>query len=171
MKAFKTLSTTILFLFAVMTMAAQSKVAHINSQGLISEMPEVKEAQAQLEKLQKTYATEIDASMKEYQTKLQTYSADAQNQTEVTNQARQKELAGMEQNIQQYQQTAQQDIQKKEIIDTNQIAALIDKAKAAIQKIAKEQGFDYVIDATEGGSLILANGKDLMEEVKKELGF
>ena len=48
---------------------------------------------------------------------------------------------------------------------------LIDKAKAAIQKIAKEQGFDYVIDATDGGSLILANGKDLMAEVKVELGF
>ena len=74
-------------------MSAQSKVAHINSQALISEMPEVKEAQAQLEKLQKTYATEIEASMKEYQTKLQTYGADAQNQTEVTNQARAKELA------------------------------------------------------------------------------
>ena len=49
--------------------------------------------------------------MKEYQTKLQTYSADTQNQTEVTNQARAKELQGMEQNIQQYQQTAAQDIQ------------------------------------------------------------
>jgi len=114
MKIFKTLSTTILFLFALTTMTAQSKIAHIDSQTLISQMPEVKEAQAQLEKLQKTYATEIDASMKEYQTKLQTYSADAQNQTEVTNQARQKELAGMEQNIQQYQQTASQDVQKKQ---------------------------------------------------------
>jgi outer membrane protein len=168
MKIFKTLSTTILFLFALTTMTAQSKVAHIDSQTLISQMPEVKEAQAQLEKLQKTYATEIDASMKEYQTKLQTYSADAQNQTEVTNQARQKELAGMEQNIQQYQQTASQDVQKKQ---ADLLKPLIDKAKEAIQKIAKEQGFDYVIDATQGGSLILANGKDLMEEVKKELGF
>jgi|TARA_B110000914_G_scaffold190231_1_gene176066 outer membrane protein len=168
MKTFKKLSTIILFLFAVMTMAAQSKVAHIDSQALISEMPEVKEAQAQLEKLQKTYATEIDASMKEYQTKLQTYSADAQNQTEVTNQARQKELQGMEQNIQQYQQTASQDVQKKQ---ADLLKPLIDKAKAAIQKIAKEQGFDYVIDATQGGSLILANGKDLIEEVKVELGF
>ncbi len=74
----------------------------------------------------------------------------------------------MEQNIQQYQQTAQQDIQKKQAA---LLKPLIDKARAAIQKIAKEQGFDYVIDATEGGSLILANGKDLMEEVKKELGF
>ena len=162
MKIFKTLSTTILFLFALTTMTAQSKIAHIDSQTLISQMPEVKEAQAQLEKLQKTYATEIDASMKEYQTKLQTYSADAQNQTEVTNQARQKELAGMEQNIQQYQQTASQDVQKKQ---ADLLKPLIDKAKEAIQKIAN------VIDATQGGSLILANGKDLMEEVKKELGF
>ncbi|MDC6480745.1 OmpH family outer membrane protein, partial [Flavobacteriaceae bacterium] len=125
-------------------------------------------AQAQLEKLQKTYATEIDASMKEYQTKLQTYSADAQNQTDVTNQARQKELAGMEQNIQQYQQTASQDIQKKQ---ADLLKPLIEKARAAIQKVARAQGYDYVIDGTQGGSLILSDGKDLIEDVKKELGF
>jgi outer membrane protein len=121
-----------------------------------------------LKNFKKTYSTEIDASMKEYQTKLQTYSADAQNQTEVTNQARQKELAGMEQNIQQYQQTASQDIQKKQ---ADLLRPLIEKARAAIQKVARAQGFDYVIDGTQGGSLILADGKDLMEDVKKELGF
>ena len=147
---------------------SQSKVAHIDSQSLISQMPEVKEAQAQIEKLQKTYQTEIEASMKEYQTKLQTYSADAQNQTEVTNQARQKELQGMEQNIQQYQQTAAQDIQQKQ---QDLLRPLIEKARAAIQKVAKAQGFDYVIDATPGGALILFDGKDLMAEVKTELGF
>ena len=168
MKTFKKLTITFLFLFATLTISAQSKIAHINSQALISEMPEVKEAQAQLEKLQKTYATEIDASMKEYQTKLQTYSADAQNQTQVTNDARQKELAGMEQNIQQYQQTAAQDIQQKQ---ADLLRPLIEKARAAIQKVAREQGFDYVIDATPGGALILSDGKDLLADVKKELGF
>ena len=168
MKIFKKLTAAFLLMFVSFAVTAQSKVAHIDSQALISEMPEVKEAQAQLEKLQKTYSTEIDASMKEYQTKLQTYSADAQNQTEVTNQARQKELAGMEQNIQQYQQTASQDIQKKQ---ADLLRPLIEKARAAIQKVARAQGFDYVIDGTQGGSLILADGKDLMEDVKKELGF
>ena len=69
--------------------------------------------------------------MKEYQTKLQTYSADAQNQTEVTNQARQKELQGMEQNIQQYQQTASQDIQQKQ---ADLLRPLIEKARAAFKK-------------------------------------
>ena len=166
MKIFRKLTAAFLLLFVTMTATAQSKIAHIDSQTLISEMPEVKEAQAQLEKLQKTYATEIDASMKEYQTKLQTYSADAQNQTQVTNDARQKELAGMEQNIQQYQQTASQDIQKKQ---ADLLRPLIEKARAAIQKVARAQGFEYVIDGTQGGSLILSDGKDLMEDVKKEL--
>ena len=168
MKTFKKLTAVLLLLFVTISVTAQSKIAHIDSQSLISEMPEVKEAQAQLEKLQKTYATEIDASMKEYQTKLQTYSADAQNQTDVTNQARQKELAGMEQNIQQYQQTASQDIQKKQ---ADLLKPLIEKAIAAIQKVARAQGYDYVIDGTQGGSLILSDGKDLIEDVKKELGF
>ena len=168
MKIFRKLTAAFLLLFVTMTATAQRKIAHIDSQTLISEMPEVKEAQAQLEKLQKTYATEIDASMKEYQTKLQTYSADAQNQTQVTNDARQKELAGMEQNIQQYQQTASQDIQKKQ---ADLLRPLIEKARAAIQKVARAQGFEYVIDGTQGGSLILSDGKDLMEDVKKELGF
>ena len=162
-------SLTFVFFLSVCSLGfTQSKVAHIDSQSLISQMPEVKEAQAQIEKLQKTYQTEIEASMKEYQTKLQTYSADAQNQTEVTNQARQKELQGMEQNIQQYQQTAAQDIQQKQ---QDLLRPLIDKARTAIQKVAKAQGFDYVIDATPGGALILFEGKDLMAEVKTELGF
>ena len=162
-------SLTFVFFLSVCSFGfTQSKVAHIDSQSLISQMPEVKEAQAQIEKLQKTYQTEIEASMKEYQTKLQTYSADAQNQTEVTNQARQKELQGMEQNIQQYQQTAAQDIQQKQ---ADLLRPLIEKAKEAIQKVAREQGFDYVIDATPGGAVILSDGKDLMADVKKELGF
>ena len=167
MNYIKLLASVVFIAFSTISYT-QSKVAHIDSQSLISQMPEVKEAQAQIEKLQKTYQTEIEASMKEYQTKLQPYSADAQNQTEVTNQARQKELQGMEQNIQQYQQTAAQDIQQKQ---QDLLRPLIEKARAAIQKVAKAQGFDYVIDATPGGALILFEGKDLMAEVKTELGF
>jgi outer membrane protein len=48
---------------------------------------------------------------------------------------------------------------------------ITDKAKAAIQKVARAQGFEYVLDSTVGGGVILADGKDLMADVKKELGF
>ncbi|MGB6150357.1 MAG: OmpH family outer membrane protein, partial [Pricia sp.] len=32
-------------------------------------------------------------------------------------------------------------------------------------------GYDYVIDAQAGGGLIVANGKDLLADVKKEFGI
>ena len=70
--------------------------------------------------------------MKEYQTKLQTYSADAQNQTEVTNQARQKELArnGTKHSTIPYK-LLQQDIQKKQ---ADLLKPLIDKGKSSNSK-------------------------------------
>ena len=50
-------------------------------------------------------------------------------------------------------------------------APISEKAKAAIEKVAAAQGFDYVIDAQAGGGLIVAKGKDLLPDVKKQLGF
>ena len=41
----------------------------------------------------------------------------------------------------------------------------------AIKKVAKEKGFNYVIDATLGSGLLVADGTDLLADVKKSLGF
>ena len=147
---------------------AQAKVAHIEFQKLISEMPEVVSAQKELKKLEESYTSEMENTYKEFQTKAQTYAADAANQTEITNQARQKELETMQQNIQQYQQTVSQELQKKSV---EMMRPLIDKAKASIDKISSELGFEFVLDSSTGGSVLIAKGKDLMAEVKKDLGF
>lgn len=168
MKNLKSLFIAMLMALPMTFSYAQSKVAHIDTQKLIGEMPEVIAAQKQLEQLEKTYATEIENTYKEFQTKAQSYSADAANQTDVTNQARQKELETMQQNINQYRETAAQDLQKKQV---EMMRPLYDKARVAIEKVAAGQGFDYVLDASAGGSVIMAKGKDLMADVKAELGF
>ena len=77
----------VILIFSSLAINAQSKVAHIDVQKLITEMPEVITAQKELEKLQKTYTTDIQNTIKELQVKQQTYSADAANQTQITNQA------------------------------------------------------------------------------------
>ena len=60
MKQFKTLLlATALCIVTVSFTQAQSKVAHINTQDLITAMPAMKTAQSQLETLSKTYQTEI----------------------------------------------------------------------------------------------------------------
>ncbi len=169
MKNLKTLLLATLMTALPMTVTyAQSKIAHIDTQKLISEMPEVIAAQKQIKAVEETYTKEIENTYKEFQTKAQSYSADAANQTDVTNQARQTELESMQQNIQKYRETAAQDLQKKQ---GEMMRPLYEKARAAIEKIASAQGFDYVLDASAGGSVIMAKGKDLMADVKSELGF
>ena len=157
-----------LLLVAPLSIEAQSKVAHINTQQLISEMPEAITAQNELKKLEEQYAKELETSAKEFQTKAQTYQGDAQNQTELINQQRQVELQEMQQRIQEFRETAAQELQKR---SAEMMRPLYEKARVAIEKVATAQGFDYVLDSSPGGSVIMASGTDLITAVKTDLGF
>jgi outer membrane protein len=70
--------------------------------------------------------------------------------------------------IQQYQQTAQKELGQKEV---DLLKPIMEKAQAAVKKVAKAKGITYVLDATTGSGVIVADGEDLLEAVKKELGF
>ena len=48
---------------------------------------------------------------------------------------------------------------------------IMEKAQAAIKKVAKEKGFNYVLDSTTGSGVLVAEGTDLLADVKKSLGF
>ncbi|GLU42621.1 OmpH family outer membrane protein [Allomuricauda sp. NBRC 101325] len=158
----------VLFVAATGFVNAQSKVAHINVQQLLTDMPEMKSAQAELKKLQETYRADIQSSMTELQNKYTQYQNEATSKTREENEQRAVELQGFEKNIQEAEQAAMQEMQKKQ---QELFAPISDKAKAAIEKVAAAQGYDYVIDASPGLSLIVSNGPDLLAAVKKELGF
>jgi len=160
----------VLLLFVATTsfVNAQSKVAHIDVTQLLSAMPEMKAAEAELKKLQETYNADIQASMTELRNKFTQYQNEAASKSKEENDKRAVELQGYEKNIGEAQQAAQQEFQKKQ---AELFAPISEKAKAAIEKVAAAQGFDYVIDAQAGGGLIVAKGKDLLADVKKQLGF
>lgn len=42
----------------------------------------------------------------------------------------------------------------------------MEKAQAAIKKVAKEKGFNYVLDSTTGSGVLVADGTDLLADVK-----
>ena len=157
-----------LFIGATSFTNAQSKVAHINVGELVTSMPEMKTAQAEMEQMGKTFETDIQEMMNEYKTKAQQYEAEAATKTNEDNQKRGEELAGMQQNIRQFQANAQQQLQQKEL---DLLEPITKKAKEAILKVAKAQGFDYVLDSSQGSGVIMAEGKDLLKDVQKELGF
>ena len=162
------LSFVILFFAISFSTFAQSKIAHINTTDLVASMPEMNDAKAELEKLAKTYETDIQTMAADLQSKVKQYDSEAVSQTDEENAKRLQEVQGMEQSIRQYQAQAQQELQKKEF---DLLKPITEKAQEAINKVAGELGYDYVLDSTQGQGVIVANGADLMEDVKKELGF
>lgn len=169
MKQFKTfLFASLLLIGATSFSTAQNKIAHINTTQLVEAMPDMKTAQAEIEKLTKTYEAEIKTMATELQNKIKQYQAEQDTKTEEVNIQRAQEVQTMEQSIRQYQGQAQQDLQKKE---ADLLKPIFEKAKAAIDKVAKAQGYQYVLDSTQGGGVLVADGKDLLADVKAELGF
>ncbi|HZW77589.1 MAG TPA: OmpH family outer membrane protein [Flavobacteriaceae bacterium] len=147
---------------------AQTKVAHIEAQVLVESMPEYKAAISSLEKIERSYDTEIKAMMKELETKMRQYDSEAASKTEQENMKRVEEVQEMQGNIQAYRQQALADIEKKQM---DIMKPILEKARAAIQKVGKAQGFQYVFDSSIGSGILMAEGKDLMNDVKKELGI
>ena len=168
MKQLKTLLlATVLCLGTVSFTQAQSKIAHINVQELISAMPETRAAQTELEALQKTFTTDLQNMGTELQNKVKQYDAEAPTKTPEENNKRQEELMTMEQNARQFQSKAQQELQEKQ---EALFKPITEKARAAILKIGRAQGFEYVLDSGLGVTIV-ADGKDLLNDVKKELGI
>ncbi len=168
MKKIKLLITALILFIGTTSLMTAQEVAHINSQELITAMPEMKAAQGQLEKLQKTYDTEIKNMMKEFEAKYKQYESEAVNKTEEENAKRAQEIQTMQNNIAAYRDQAVKELQKKE---GDLLQPILDKAKQAIQKVARAQGFKYVLDSGQGSGVIMAEGKDLLNDVKKDLGI
>lgn len=167
MKQLKTLAIAIV-LFIGTQVSAQSKVAHIDVQALMTTMPEMKTAQDQMKKIQETYDKDYKNMVTEYQTKLQKYEQEAPTAGDALNETRSKEMQDMGSRIQQFEQTAKKELGQKEL---DLIKPIMEKAQKAIQKVAKAKGVNYVLDATTGSGVLFAEGIDLLTDVKKELGF
>jgi len=168
MKNLKLFLVAIVLFVGTTAMNAQSKIAHIDTQALVEAMPQMKTAQSELDKIKKTYDTEIKSLAKELDTKIKQYEAEAESKTDEENGKRVQEVQGMQNNIQAYRQQALQDLQKKEV---DILKPVLEQARAAIQKVARAQGFQYVMDSSTGAGLLLADGKDLLGDVKKDLGI
>ncbi|MEC8739656.1 MAG: OmpH family outer membrane protein, partial [Bacteroidota bacterium] len=70
---------------------------------------------------------------------------------------------------QELQQNAQNDLMQKQ---QEKMTPIFDKLKEAINAVAKEKGYDYVVDTSEGSGIIYSAPKDdIMLAVKQKLGI
>jgi len=144
------------------------KVAHVNLDSLIGIMPESKIAQQSVQEYAKQLEQQVVAMQTELQSKYEGYQKEGANLAPIVKESKEKELNDLNQRIQDFQQQAQTDYQKK---SAELSKPVYEKAKKAIDQVAKENGFKYVLDTSTGIVLYNEPADDIIALVIKKLGI
>ena len=118
------------------------KFAHVNSATIIQAMPEYTTAQTEMQTLTKTYEDEL---------------------------TRKTELQELNQRIQQYYQTSQEELQKAQ---QTKMQAIQKKVTDAIKEVGVSGGYVYIMDVTAGIPFINETiSTDVTSQVMAKLGI
>lgn len=147
---------------------AQAKFGYINSDELLSIMPEVKRADSSLQLFAKSYQDQLEQMGKEYQKKVQDFQAQEKAMTEAVKEVKVKEIQQLEERIQSTQQSAQEKVAKKK---EELYSPILEKADKAIKEVAKTNNYDYVFDASRGNILYAKESDNILPLVKTKLGI
>ena len=157
----------IVMMLALPMLASAQKFGHINTQELFAQMPEVAQVKLKMDTIQNQYETQLASMNEEIQKKAQDYQAQEATMADAVKQIRQQELQEMQQRIQLFYQTAEQDIQKKQ---QELLAPVHEKMAKAIKTVGEREGYTYIFDSA-AMVHIGADATDATPAVKKELGI
>ena len=164
----KTLLTICLLIAGLFAAEAQNKLGYINSNELLSVMPESSAMQEKLQSYAKGLESSLAAMQSEGEKKLSDYQQNEATMSELVKQDKVRELESIQQRILEFQQNAQESLAAKE---QELITPILDKARNAIEDVAKEGNFTYIFDASTGNILYAAESENILPLVKAKLGL
>lgn len=165
----------IFFLFVAMFamngfVSAQTvKIAHVNTNELLEQMPERAKAEKELEKYYGELQEQLKTMYTEYQNKLQDYQANAETMSNLVKQSKEKELVDLESRITAFQANAESDFDAKR---AELLKPLLEKIQNAINTVGKEKGYTYILDLATGAAVYVGtDAVDVTKDVKAKLGI
>ena len=164
----KKLIIAIAFLFAGLYTNAQQKIGYSNSQEIISMMPEAKKVSADIEAYKKTYTDQMSSMQKELETKYKAYQDGNKTMSDAIRTVKEKELQDLQSRMGSFEQTANEKIEAKL---QELLAPVNDKAQKAIEAVAKEKGYSYIMDTSVGGIIYALPGDNILDAVKVKLNI
>lgn len=147
--------------------AFAQKFGHVNTAEIFQAMPEVARVRLQMDTVQSQYESQLASMQEEMQKKFADYQQAAATMPEGIRQMREQELQDMQQRIQTFYQTAEQDIQRKQ---QELLAPIHEKLTKAIQAVGEAEGYTYIFDS-QAMVYIGTNATDAGPAVRKKLGI
>ncbi|MCF8365720.1 MAG: OmpH family outer membrane protein [Bacteroidales bacterium] len=166
----KVFVVVILMMTVAYTATAQKaqKIGHIDFPGLIQMMP----GQDSINKAYETYAKGLENQITTMQAELENkqldYEANQATLSSIIRQTKEKELQDLYNRLVDFNQKAQQDLQNYE---NELLNPLIEKARNAVNAVAKEKGYTYILNTAQGMVLYFESGDDIMPFVKTKIGI
>jgi outer membrane protein len=158
--------------FSLLAFATNAqRYAVIDSKYILDKLPEYKEAQKKLDQYSEQWQQEIDQKQAAMDKMYKDYEAEQVMLSEPLKKKREDEIYNKEKEL--------RDLQKKhfgfegDLFKKRQelIKPIQDKVYNAVQKMAVERSFDFILDKSEGITVIFADPKlDRSEEVLRNLG-
>lgn len=149
------------------TLHAQ-KFGHVTSEQILVAMPEFDSAQLKVQELRQHYELEIERIQVEINKKIEEFTASEATMSILIKEAKASEIQELQMRLQNYSQTAQQDLQQQ---SSMVIQPVMDKVRAAIDEVAKELGLLYVFDMSQGNPIYASEESvDMLPLVKAKLG-
>lgn len=164
---FKKVIIALAFAFALPVLAAAQKFGTVDVNSIFTAMPETQAAQTQLAEASKKYEDEFKKLQDEFDKKFQEYQGLAQDAPSSIKDLRQQELQSLNDKIQQFRQTASQDLEKQ---NQTLLAPIETKINEAIKAVGQEGAFTFIFQ----NGIALFEGKDVVDvtpAVKAKLGI
>ena len=156
----------------IMCLSAQAqKFGYVNTTEIFNIMPDKVTAENQLKSVSDKYEAEFKNLQDAFQKKMADYEAADKDATtpQAIKDRHQQELQDDYMKIQNFQQTAAQDLQRQQ--DTL-LAPITQKIQNAIQAVGAEGGYTFIFDQAAGSILYTGNNaEDVSAKIKAKLGI
>ena len=166
-KILAALLVTICFAFA----AEAQRYAIVDTKYILDKIPDYKEAQKSLDVVSEQWQKEIDAKQADLDRMYRNFEAEQVMLSDELKKKREDELFMREKELRDLQRKRfgfEGDLFKKR---QELVKPIQDKVYMAIQKIAANRQYDFILDKSEGITVIFADPKlDRSEDVLRELG-
>ena len=174
MKKFLKLTLAVALMVSATAVNAQ-KFGRVDLASIITSMAEYTEAQTNLEAYGRDLQDQLEQIQVEFNKLYADYEKNVTTYSDTVRQLKERELTELQQRFQDFQQIAQQDMQRKEAEVMNPI---YEKANDAVKKVAAEGGYMAIFSTAgdQAGSAGLAYFDpaaltDITPEVKKALNI
>lgn len=162
----------ILALLAGVFSVQAQKFAFVDTDYILSKIPEYNDAQAQIDDLSAQWQNEMEAIYAEVNTLYQEYQSKKAIYPEEVRAKKEAEILAKEKEIKDFQKKkfgTDGELYKKR---TELVKPIQEKVFTAIQDIAEKENYAVVLNKAEGVSIIYSNSKyDISDDVLDKLGY